>query len=100
MAGEIPKAPKGLSREARQLWGDLHSQFEIDCATKSIVCKLACESLDRLRSAQKAIKKDGLTVLGRYGSPVINPATVIERSARAALMHALHTIGYEGLIDG
>jgi phage terminase small subunit len=97
--GEMPKPPKGLSREARQLWTDLHRQFEIDCATKTMVVRTACDALDRLRGAQKAIKKDGLTVIGRYGSPILNPVTVVERSARHALMAALGQIGYGGGIE-
>jgi phage terminase small subunit len=97
--GKNPKPPKGLSREARQLWADLHRQFNIDCATKALVVRTACDALDRLRGAQAAIKRDGLTVIGRYGSPVINPVTVIERSSRHALMTALAEIGYEGSAD-
>ena len=96
---ELPKCPKGLSREAQRLWGDLHREFAIDCATKTRVVRTACDALDRLRMAQKSIKQHGLTVIGRYGSPVLNPATVVERSARHALMQALQTIGFEGSIE-
>jgi len=93
---DAPKCPSHLSREARQLWRDVHAQFVIDSATKTLYVVEACRSLDRLRQAQKSIREHGLTTSGRYGQQILNPAVGVERTARAALMQSLRQIGFEG----
>ena len=93
------KVPKGLSKEARQLWADVHTEFHVETAPARLLLLTACHALDRLRSAQKELKRDGITSANRFGQRVAHPALAVERTARTALMGALKQIGFSGGVE-
>jgi P27 family predicted phage terminase small subunit len=98
-SGEKIEVPKGLSKEARKLYEDICREFVVETAPAKLLLLTACHSLDRLRSAQKELKKHGITTAGRYGQRIGNPALGVERTARAHLMQALAKIGFTAEID-
>lgn len=92
-AVKIPPAPAGLSAEARKLWSDVLAEFELP-AHAAKVLHVACQTLDRLREAQKVIASDGIVIEGRQG-PRPHPAIAIERDSRTAYLRAMREIGLD-----
>ena len=88
---DLPKPPPGLSARARRLWADVLADHELAPAEMELL-RSACEVLDRADAAAVVVKREGVTVLDRYGSPKAHPAADIEtrsRSLFAALIRQL-----------
>jgi phage terminase small subunit len=82
-------APAHLSAEARAWWARFVAGWNLDDAGRFIL-GAALESFDRMRGAQRVIKREGLTVKGKA-----HPATVIERDARLAMLRALRQLNLD-----
>jgi phage terminase small subunit len=95
----MTEIPKGLSREARKLYAEVCETFEVSSPTQKLLLKTACGALDRLRTAEKLLRSDGITTRDRFGCAAPHPAIGIERSARAALVGALSKIGFSGEVE-
>lgn len=86
------QAPKGLSKEARQLWTELRAEYSIEDAAGLALLNRLGESLDLLRSAQAALKKQGLTIRDQRGSMKPHPGTVIADKAHRQMCDALRLL--------
>jgi phage terminase small subunit len=84
----IPPTPKGLSTEAAGLWRTYTSGWELD-EHSLVVLGVALETFDRMRQAQREIKRRGLVL--RSGR--VNPATLVERDSRRDLVKSLRSLG-------
>jgi P27 family predicted phage terminase small subunit len=100
MTPKTPKAPKGLSREARRLWDRLHADYVIDDEAGQFTLRTALEAFDRMREAQKIIAKDGPCVTDRFGQKRAHPLLTVERDARAQMMAALRALNFDVLPAG
>jgi phage terminase small subunit len=58
------------------------------------VLAVACEALDRMRQAQRAIEQDGAYIDGRFGKKA-HPGLAIERDSRLAMLRALRELGLD-----
>jgi P27 family predicted phage terminase small subunit len=87
--------PRHLSREAKGWWAKLQEDFGIEDAAGLLILTTAAEAFDRMRGAQKLIKKHGATCLDRFGQTKANPATTIERDSRAAMLAALKALNLD-----
>ena len=76
-----PKPPAALSREAKNWWREIVTEYGIADSGGLLLLRTALEALDRMRQAQKAIKKDGATVLDRFEQPKPHPLLTIERDS-------------------
>ena len=91
-----PRAPSGLSAEARRLWREVNSEWELTVADRAVL-HVGLQTLDPLRQAQEAIATDGLIYSSGKGKlKRIHPATRIEREARTAFLVAWRQLGLEG----
>jgi P27 family predicted phage terminase small subunit len=81
--------PSHLSVEAKGHWARLHAGWQLDDAG-DLILLVALEAFDRMRGAQKAVKREGITLKGRA-----HPATTIERDARLAMLRALRQLGLD-----
>ena len=88
-----PSGPAHLSAEGRKLWREVQRSYTLEPHHVQILTR-ACEALDRLRQAQRAIAADGITVEGRFG-PKAHPAIAIERDSRTAFLRALRELGLD-----
>ncbi|MET3498151.1 P27 family phage terminase small subunit [Variovorax boronicumulans] len=80
------KAPAGLSSEARALWTATNDEYSFETAADfALLCQL-CETLDRLREIQRAIKTGGLMVAGSQGQLRMNPLLQAEEAARRTIL--------------
>jgi phage terminase small subunit len=101
MKNSIPKAPKNLSREARDLWRKILVYYELDDSAL-LVLHGGLECFDRMRQAQVAIAKQGLTIVDRFGQMKQNPNLLTERDSKAGLLRHLKALNLdlEPLHDG
>ena len=99
---KIPPPPSNLSVEARRLWRRLHAGYNLTDEAGMILLATGLEAFDRMRSAQRLLTSEGLTVTDRFQMPRSHPATVVERDSRSAFMAALKALhlDLEPLRDG
>lgn len=88
-----PTMPKHLSTEASKVWRSVMRDYQLEERHQATLL-VACEALDRLRQAQAEIKRDGITVPGRFG-PRQHPALAVERDARIAYLRASRELGLD-----
>lgn len=81
------KTPSGLSSEAGRLWRRMNQGFSLDPHGQQSLL-IACEALDRLRSAQAEIRRDGITIKTPTGHLKEHPGLKIEKEARSGFLQA------------
>ncbi len=86
--------PKGLSKEAQQLWKSVTSTFEMDGAAYVLLAN-ACRALDRLRIAEKIVKRDGPVVKDRFGQSQQHPAVRSVAAETANFTRNLKLLGLD-----
>lgn len=86
--GDAP-APSHLSTEAKGWWRKVVNEYEISDDTGLLLLQTALESFDRMRSAQRVIKREGQSVRDRFNFPRAHPLLTVERDSRAGMLAAL-----------
>ena len=80
------KPPVGLTPEARALWMETTAEYDFETSADFALLRQLCETLDRLRQIQAAIKTGGLTVIGSQGQTRLNPLLQAEDAARRTIL--------------
>jgi len=83
------QAPSHLGAEQRRMWLAYMEGWAIDHAGRQLLV-LALEAHQRMRQAQRALKRAGLVVKGR-----LNPVVIVERDSRLAMLKALRQLGLD-----
>ncbi|MEQ8813544.1 MAG: phage terminase small subunit P27 family [Thalassobaculum sp.] len=89
LAVGTPSAPSHLSTEAKSWWRKVVTEYEISDDTGLLLLQTALESFDRMRSAQRVIKREGQSIRDRFGFPRAHPLLTVERDSRAGMLAAL-----------
>lgn len=92
--GNAP-APSHLSADARGWWDRIVAQYSIDDDAGLLLLTVALESFDRMRGAQRIVKREGAVYRDRFGSPKAHPLLVVERDARAAMITSLKALNLD-----
>jgi phage terminase small subunit len=92
--GKKAPPPAGLSDRAKKLWRAALADFELSPAELEVL-RSACETLDRADAAAKIVKREGVTVKDRYGSPKAHPAVDAELRARGLFARLVRQLGIE-----
>jgi phage terminase small subunit len=95
MAKPKVTTPAHLSNQAAAIYEQTIATYRIDDALGRTVLLTALEALDRLREAQKILKREGLTCRDRNGIVRPHPCTVIERNSRSAFLATFRVLGLE-----
>jgi P27 family predicted phage terminase small subunit len=95
MKNSRPKPPRGLSAEARTWWSRIRREYGVGDAGGLLILASACEAFDRMRQAQRRLRREGLTARDRFGQRKANPATLIERDSRSAMLAALKQLNLD-----
>ena len=95
MKNQQKTPPKGLSPEAQGWWKAIQSEYEVIDPGGLLILASACEALDRMRQAQRKLKKEGLTWVDRFGQRKAHPAAAIERDSRTAMLSALKQLNLD-----
>jgi len=99
----IPGAPKHLKKESKRFWRDVIREYELEDSASLKTLEQACESLDRIREAQKSMFEAGGAL---YKTPTgfwkRHPGVDVERGARGQFLQAMKQLGLdiEPLQDG
>ncbi|MET4808336.1 P27 family phage terminase small subunit [Limibacillus sp. MBR-115] len=88
-------APKHLSAEARKLWTRIGTDYDLTDAAGCLLLTTALEAFDRMREAQAVIAERGAVFVDRFEQPKANPACVVERDSRAAMLAALKALNLD-----
>ena len=96
------KAPATLSTEGRRWWARLLDEYEIDDPAGLLLLQILFEAFDRMRGAQRRIKKDGSIIKDRFDQLRAHPAITTERDSRAQMLMAMKNLNLdiEPLRDG
>lgn len=86
--------PTELSAEAQNWWRLFVTEWQLDDASL-LILRSGLEALDRMRQAQDLIAKHGLVAPDRFGQLKQNPATIIERDSRAAMLSAFKRLNLD-----
>jgi P27 family predicted phage terminase small subunit len=84
--------PEHLSKPARELWDRIRNTYAITDEAGILLLTTAMESWDRAKQAQDIIRKDGPSVVDRWGQTKAHPMIAVERNAHAALLAALRAL--------
>lgn len=83
-----PTPPKGLNVAGRGLWVKLHEALpetvEFDERERALL-ELACRQADDVARLERAVRRDGATVVGSRGQTRLHPALGELRQARLAV---------------
>lgn len=91
----ISRAPGHLSKEARKIWKQLTYEYGIDDAGGLAILKTGLEAFDRATEAREHIKKEGMTILDRFGASKPHPLLACERDARSQWLAALKQLNMD-----
>ncbi len=87
-----PKPPEGLGDRSRKLWRRVLDEYELSEPEIELL-RLALVARDEADEAREILKRDGLTVVDRYGSPKQHPAVDVANRARAFYARAVAQLG-------
>jgi P27 family predicted phage terminase small subunit len=89
-----PKAPAGLSTEAKKWWRKIVGEWSMDDSGLMIL-ESALECFDRMRQAQASIAAEGAVVKDRFGQLKQHPAILTERDAKGGLLRHLKALNLD-----
>ena len=78
---DSPRPPADLSARSKRLWVAVLAGFELSPAELELL-RSALISLDRADQAAEVVKRDGVVVVDRYGTPKQHPACDVEARNR------------------
>lgn len=77
------------------MWRDFVAEYGIDDVGGRRILETALEAHDRMRAAQRTIRKHGATYQDRFGQPQMHPSVRVERDSRAAWLGALKALSLD-----
>jgi hypothetical protein len=87
-------APKGLSKEALRLWHSVTKTWVMDGAAYILLAN-ACLALDRLRAAEKIVKRDGCVTRDRFNQVIQHPAVRTVAAESGNFLRNLKQLGLD-----
>jgi len=84
-----------LSASSKRWYREVVADYDLQSHHLRLL-QVAAEAWDRLQQARAVIKKDGIVVADRYGSPKNHPALSTERDSRIAFVRAVRELDLEG----
>ena len=92
-----PAPPKDLSQAAKTWWATLTRDYMIEGNDSAglLLLETALRAFDRMTQAQALIVEHGLVTVDRHAQLRPNPACVIERDSRAAMLMALKSLNLD-----
>lgn len=81
------KPPAHLSRKAKDWWNKVVAEWVLDDAGL-LILQVGLEAFDRMVEAQIHIKEHGAVAEDRWKQLKVNPAVLVERDSRTAMLAA------------
>ena len=96
-ADAVPKPPRTLKAKGQGLWRAVVQDFELEPYQLATLLE-ACRCLDTIELAEAAIRKEGVTIAGRFG-PKANPACQTATQNRIVYSRLLRELGLDSILD-
>lgn len=95
------QAPAHLSPAAAAWWDRIVRDWDLD-DSGLLILTTAAEAFDRMREAQSLVKEHGILIDDRFDQKKVNPAVLVERDSRSAMLQAIKQLNFdlEPLRDG
>jgi P27 family predicted phage terminase small subunit len=90
----MTRAPRHLSRDARQLFTAIVDEYELEPHHLAILIT-SLEAFDRSCQARDLVVGSGILIKGRLGDIRVNPAVAIERNARTQFLAGIKALGLD-----
>lgn len=90
-----PAAPGSLSVAARKWWARILRECEGLEDSQLLILQGMLEAFDRMKEAQRKMKKEGITYKDRFGQIKVHPLATVERDCRSAIVHAYKVLGLD-----
>ena len=89
-----PRAPKNIRPEAKELWKDIHTDFDLDPAGYHLLT-VAVISLSRFHRAREIIDDEGEAYKTSSGQRKKHPAVEVEKNARQGFLAAMKALNLD-----
>jgi hypothetical protein len=89
------KPPTHRSKESKQLWSRITSEFTIHDSAGLAILRAALEARDRAEAARLQIEQEGMTTIDRFGIRKLHPLIPAERDNRAAYLQGLKQLNLD-----
>ena len=70
-------------------------EYAIEDQAGVLLLNTAMETFDRMRGAQRAIKRDGLVVYDKWGQAKAHPLLTVERDSRSQMLASLKALNLD-----
>ena len=90
----LPKPPSSLSTAAKKWWNKVVSGWRLDDPAL-LVLQATLEAYDRMKAAAALVAEHGIVSPDRWGQLKINPAVLVERDSRSAMLAGLKQLGLD-----
>lgn len=90
-----PGTPAHLRDAGATFYEKMLTETDIGSADQLAVLTRAAECLDRIAAAQVSIERHGEIVVNQYGTPKLNPAVTLEKTARDGFFAAMRMLDIE-----
>lgn len=87
-SGRRPAAPSDLGQRGRRLWREVVGEYALEHHERELLAE-AARVLDTLDDLAAQVDRDGTTVAGSKGQPVLHPALGEARQQRLVLSRLL-----------
>jgi P27 family predicted phage terminase small subunit len=87
-------APRGIRKEAKDLWHYVHREFEVDKARRDIL-RVAVISYSRFLDANEILDNEELVIKSGGGMYRKHPAVEIVKIERAGFLAAIKELGLD-----
>jgi P27 family predicted phage terminase small subunit len=91
----LPKPPSDLTAEAKKKWSTLQEEYGITDEAGLTYLTMGCRFFDRMRQAQEALRKEGMTQTDRFGQVKPHPCALIERDAASSMIRAFKALNMD-----
>jgi P27 family predicted phage terminase small subunit len=88
------RAPRHLSKEAKRIWRDVVSGWQMDARTLALL-QVACESWDLMRECREKIDEAGLIIKSPTGQYRKNPACEVLKTAKDGFLRAWQALNLD-----
>jgi P27 family predicted phage terminase small subunit len=90
----LPQPPVSLTTAAKKWWQKVVQGWVLDDPAL-LVLQAALEACDRMKAAAALVEEHGIVAPDRWGQLKINPAVLVERDSRAAMLAGLKQLGLD-----
>jgi P27 family predicted phage terminase small subunit len=90
-----PRPPAHLKAATRKWWGEVTGSYELEPHHLKLL-EAACRAWDLMSQGEAALRRDGVFITDRYGTPKSHPAVSVVRDARVSFARLVRELDLEG----